>query len=229
MRRCLIIFAKEPVKGKVKTRLNDYLSKEECFNLYKAFLKDTIELTKKIRCKDKILAYDSDKYPDYLKKIAPDFIFYKQNGKDLGMRMHNALKFVIRDNSSKVVIIGSDLPTLPASSIKKAFDLLNRADLVLGPSLDGGYYLIGLKSPCIGLFKGITWSSAMVFQETINRTKKLKKSIAFLDKRYDIDDIESLFRLQSDLKRIKNKKTAKWTRKFLKSVIQLTDKNDKIV
>lgn len=230
MKECLIIFAKEPKKGKVKTRLLGYLSEIQCVNLYKAFLRDTLDLAREIACKHKILAYDSHgESPSYLKKIAPRHTFYKQKGACLGERMHNAFRFAKDAGASKMVIIGSDSPSLPASSINKAFGLLDHVDLVLGPSLDGGYYLIGLKSPCAGLFKGIAWSSPTVLKDTIKNIHKLKKSIALLDKRYDIDDARALFRLKKDLSKIKNKGIAEWTRKFMNSVIQLTDKNDKIV
>lgn len=229
MKDSLIVFAKEPEKGKVKTRLQEYLTKTICVNLYKAFLRDTLDLTEKIACEYKILAYDSrGKSPRYLKTIAPRHTFYKQKGDGLGERMHNAFKFAKNAGASKMVIIGSDSPILPASSIKKAFDLLGRADAVLGPSLDGGYYLIGLKLPCAGLFKGIRWSSPTVLRETIKNARKLKKSVALLGKRYDIDDVKALFRLKKDLSKFKNRRVARWTRKFMDSVIQLTDKNNKI-
>lgn len=222
----LIVFAKEPVKGKVKTRLQGYLSQGSCVNLYKAFLRDTLDLTKKIACEHKIIAYDSNgKSPRYLKKIAPRHTFYKQEGGSLGERIYNAFRFAKDAGASKMVVIGSDAPTLPASSIKKAFGLLGRADVVLGPSLDGGYYLIGLQSPCAGLFKGIAWSSPTVFRDTIKNAQKLKKRVALLDKRYDIDDARALFRLKKDLSKIKNRSVARWTRGFMNSVIQLTDKN----
>lgn len=227
MKDSLIIFAKEPKKGMVKTRLQDYLSETQCVNLYKAFLRDTLELAEKVVCEHKIIAYDSHgKSPRYLKKIAPRYTFCKQKGDCLGERMHNAFRFAKDTGASKMVIIGSDSPTLPASSINKAFGLLGCADVVLGPSLDGGYYLIGLKSPCIGLFKGIAWSSSMVFKDTIKNAKKIKKLVAPLDKRYDVDDVSALFRLKNDLSKLKNRSVARWTRKFMNSVIQLTDKNN---
>lgn len=230
MKNCLIVFAKEPKKDKVKTRLQGYLSKTQCVNLYKAFLLDTIELVNKVSCSYKILAYESyGRTPRYLKKIASRCMFYKQEGDGLGERMHNACKFVKKAGASKMVIIGSDSPALPASSIKKAFGLLSRTDVVLGPSFDGGYYLIALKSPCAGLFKDITWSSPTVFRDTIKNAQKLKKRVALLDKRYDIDDARDLFRLKKYLSKIKNRSVAGWTRKFMNSVIQLTDKNNKIV
>lgn len=230
MKDCLIIFAKEPKKGKVKTRLQEYLTKNLCLNLYKAFLRDTLALAEKISCEHKILAYDSHgKNPRYLKKIAPWYTFYKQKGECLGERMHNAFIFAKDAGASKIVIIGSDAPTLPASSIKKAFGLLGRADLVLGPSLDGGYYLIGLKSPRAGLFKDIAWSSPAVFKDTLKNARKFKQSVALLDKRYDIDEVKDLLRLKNDLSEIRNRNVARWTRKIMNSVSQLTDKNNKIV
>jgi len=226
----LILFAKEPVGGNVKTRLQGYLSQDRCVKLYKAFLRDTLDVMNKISCKHKIIAYDSHgKRPRYLKKIAPHYAFYKQKGDSLGERMYNAFRFAKDTGASKMVIIGSDSPTLPASSIKKSFGLLGRADVVLGPSFDGGYYLIGLKSPCVGLFKGITWSSPTVLENTIKNAHKLKKRVALLDKRYDIDNIRTLFWLKNDLSKVKNRGVARWTRKFMNSVIQITDKKGKIV
>ncbi|OIO36676.1 MAG: hypothetical protein AUJ74_01080 [Candidatus Omnitrophica bacterium CG1_02_44_16] len=230
MKDSLIIFAKEPKKGKVKTRLQDYLSGNLCVHLYKAFLRDILDLADKIACEHKILAYDSNgESPKYLKKIAPRYTFYEQKGGSLGGRMYSAFRFAKDAGASKMVIIGSDSPMLPVSTIKKAFSLLNCADMVLGPTIDGGYYLIGLKSPCTGLFKGIAWSSPTVLKETLKNAKKLKKRVAFLDKMYDIDDLKDLFRLKKDLRKIKNKNTARWTNKFMNSVIQLTDKKGKIV
>lgn len=230
MKGCLIVFAKEPKKGKVKTRLQEYLTKNLCLNLYKAFLRDTLHITEKVACEYKILAYDSHGGSHkYLKKIAPRYTFYKQKGDSLGERMHNAFKFAKDAGASKIIIIGSDSPTLPASSIRKAFGLLDRADLVLGPSLDGGYYLIGLKSLLPGLFEGVVFSSPTVLKDTLKNAQKLKQSIALLDKEYDIDEIGDLLRLKNDLGKPKHRNTAQWTRKCMNSVIQLTDKNNAIV
>lgn len=217
MKHCLVIFAKEPEKGKVKTRLKDYLSKIQCLNLYKAFLKDTIDLTKKIQCEIRIIAYDSDnKNPRYLKRIAPHFRFYKQKGKNLGERMHNTFKFAKENKTSKTVIIGSDSPNLPAGFIKKTFRGLDKYDVVLGPSLDGGYYLIGLKRPCFGLFKNIKWSSNKVLDNTIRNCRRLKKKMTLLDIWYDVDEPVSLMHLKKHLQKEKEKKTSVQTKKFLK-------------
>jgi len=215
MKRCLIVFAKEPQKGRVKTRLRSCLSVTQCLNLYKAFLKDTIDLTKNIKCDLKILAYASRKRPDYLKRIGRSFRFSRQKGSDLGQKMYNAFKLVEVYGDCKSVIIGSDSPSLPAIFIKNAFEKLDKNDLVLGPTLDGGYYLIGLKKPCIEIFKGIKWSSSQVLKDTVRNAKKLGKKISILRSWYDIDKPKDVAYLKKDLKK-KNKDTARWTRRFLK-------------
>jgi rSAM/selenodomain-associated transferase 1 len=217
MKRCLIVFAKEPIKGRVKTRLSPYLTESQCTELYKAFLKDIISMAQRIRCEERILAYESyNKDPAYLKKIASDFLLYRQKGKDLGQKMHNAFKFAKDNNASKVVIIGSDFPNLPVSFIEDAFCQLDTKDIVLGPSSDGGFYLIGLKIPHRGLFTRIDWGTNTVLKDTLRNARALKKKIARLEKWYDVDDPGTLIRLIRDLKRGKNSTIAKWTRRFLK-------------
>lgn len=215
MKDCLIVFAKEPEVGKVKTRLQGYLSKDMCVKLYQAFLKDTLELVRAIKCFDKVLAYESSiAEPRYLKTIAKDFLFYRQKGRNLGEKMHDAFKFAKRINCDKTVIIGSDIPNLPLSYVEEAYRRLDRSDIVVGPSYDGGYYLIGVKKLCVGIFRDVKWSSETVLEKTIKNSQKLNKKIAILHKWYDVDDSAGLLRLKSDLK--KEKKFAPWTRKLLK-------------
>lgn len=213
MKRCLIIFAKEPKKGKVKTRLLSVLGKEQCVNLYKAFLKDTIYMAKRVNCEEKVIAYQSNSYPSYLRKISGGFKFYRQKGKDIGKRMYDAFKFAECHRFSKTVIIGSDSPTLKPDFIEAAFRLLDTNDIVLGPAIDGGYYLIGLKNPYPGLFKDVEWSSDKVLEVTLKNAGKKGKKVMLLKKWYDVDDRESLLYLKKKL--IKDKNTARWTRKIV--------------
>lgn len=218
MKRCLIIFAKEPQPGHVKTRLNGYLSSRQCVNLYKAFLKDTAALARQINCEIKILAYDSaQKTPCYLKRIFPDFIFHQQVGSHLGQRMHQAFKFAKRHRAARAIIIGSDSPTLPSEYIGQAFVSLETTDIVLGPSHDGGYYLLGLKNSTAGLYHRISWSTPGVFQNTVRNIRRLKKNLAVLKPWYDVDSVLSLFRLKRDLAKIKSPQ-GQWTRRFLKKI-----------
>jgi len=216
MMRSLIIFAKEPEIGRVKTRLSGYLSGGQCLDLYKAFLRDTIDLSKRVKCGLKILAYDSGKVsPDYLKESARGFVFYKQRGRNLGMRMHDAFKFAKGKGARKTVIIGSDSPNLPFRFIREAFNELDKFDIALGPSLDGGYYLIGVKEPHLGLFKGIRWSKDHVFETTLKNAGDLKIKSAVLPLWYDVDSPFYLSYLKKDLSSKINKDTARWTKEAL--------------
>ncbi|MFC1631435.1 TIGR04282 family arsenosugar biosynthesis glycosyltransferase [Candidatus Omnitrophota bacterium] len=216
MSRCLIVFAKEPKKDQVKTRLSGELSAQQRLNLYQAFLKDTLSLALSFPCEERILAYQSKSRPVYLERLARGFKLYKQRGENLGQKMHHAFQFAQKNQAKKIVIIGSDAPTLPAKLIKQAFSRLNTKDLVLGPCLDGGYYLIGLSRPVSGLFKDITWSSDRVLAQTVNNARRLHKRVALLDAWYDVDDSSGLTRLKHDLKKDRFKHCARSSRKFLK-------------
>jgi len=213
----LIVFAKEPVPGTVKTRLRSCFSDEGLVRLYKAFVKDTLAIVNETRRTRKILAFSSMEAPHFLRSVSNGFELIKQKGRTLGDRMHNAFLYDARENKSKkTVIVGTDSPTLPPRMIEKAFRALSRKDVVLGPSVDGGYYLIGMKEPCAGIFKGICWGSASVFKKTLDNATALGKTTALLDEWYDVDDRDGLQRLKTHLEALKNKNIARNTRKFLK-------------
>ncbi len=224
MKRILIVFAKEPEMGKVKTRLGTCFSESQLLKLYKAFLKDTLDIAKKVRCEEKILAFSSTKEPQYLKKVAAGFKFYRQKGRNLGDRMHDAFVYAQKNDSNKTVIIGSDSPALPFGTLQKAFQKLDRCDLVLGPSADGGYYLIGLREPCFGLFKGVKWSSSRVLRDTLRRAEKFGKKVWLLERWYDIDEPDALARLKRYLEKKENRGVARATKKFLDSVPKMGSK-----
>jgi rSAM/selenodomain-associated transferase 1 len=163
------------------------------------------------------MAYDSQNiYPQYLKKIAPVFRFHKQKGSDLGQRMYNAFRFASKNGASRIIIIGSDSPTLPKVFIEEGFDALDRNDVVLGPSCDGGYYLIGLRWLSVEIFRAVEWGSSNVFEQTVNNLRRLNRRFLVLKDWYDIDGPQALFRLKDELS--KNKKgPARWTKRFLRA------------
>ena len=216
MKCCLIVFAKEPETGRVKTRLKKHLNAKSRSDLYKAFLKDTLDIARKVYCKEKVIFYQAKQKPLYLKRTGKDFAFYKQNGKDLGERMHNAFTYAKCRSANKIVIIGSDSPNLPVKFIKIAFCRLNEYDIVIGPSSDGGYYLIGLKEPEAALFKGVKWSTSDVLDNTLKQAKNLGRSVSLLDEWHDVDDLQGLAVLKNYLVKEKNQDIAKYTRKALK-------------
>lgn len=211
--RFLIVFAKEPRLGKVKTRLSDCLSKKQTVDLYKAFIQDTLAIGRKLKNCKKIVAYHYDGNPLYLKKNAIGYSFYKQQGASLGQRLYNAFVFAKSQGATKIVIVGSDAPDLPPEYVEAAFRELPRHDVVFGPSRDGGYYLVGLKIPVLKIFQGIKWSTSSVLEKSLCKAKKAGKSVYLLKPWQDIDCCEDLNRLKTTLK---NKTDiAKYTRIWL--------------
>ncbi len=183
----LIIFVKNPVLGKVKTRLAATLGDEKALQIYHSLL----EHTRKVA-----LETDVDRYVFYTDTIGEnddwrndDFTKKLQQGDDLGTRMHTALDIILKKHD-KAIIIGSDCPGLTSKILKSAFRKLNRADYVLGPAEDGGYYLLGMKQNSKALFEDMEWSTKKVLDETLERIWKLEKTYALLQTLGDVDYAE---------------------------------------
>jgi uncharacterized protein len=185
MTSVLIIFVKNPVLGKVKTRLADALGEENALLIYQKLLQHTCFITTNIF---------TDKYVFYLDYINYDDLWknelYKkelQAGNDLGERMKNAFELLFRNGYTKVVIIGSDCYELTENIIMNAFDQLKQKDVVIGPAKDGGYYLLGMNVFIPQLFTGKSWSSNKLFQETLAEIKARNYSMYQLPVLSDVD------------------------------------------
>ncbi len=202
MKTCLIIFAKEPELGRVKTRLAGHVDGIKVIEFYKEFVRNTIALAKNVPSDEKLLAYDSSGDPGFIRSIKGDLSLFKQEGSDLGERMHNAFLYSERSGNEATVIIGSDSPDLPSEYINKAFNSLEESDIVIGPSRDGGYYLIGLKQPDEKIFKDISWSSDKVFSKTMENIENIGKMVLLVDEWYDIDTPEDLEFYNKKLRRL---------------------------
>jgi len=191
------------------------LTQQQSLDLYKAFVRDTLDIARKAHADQRIVAFDSDgSVPTFLKRIAPDFLIMKQKGRTLGCRLHNASLSQVGTGNKHVVIIGSDAPNLPAKIIEEAFVRLKRSDVVFGPALDGGYYLVGMKNPCKRLFQGIAWSSSEVLLQSIAKARKMRMRVGVLAAWYDVDDKESLKLLIDDVRKT-GLKTGQYTRRVL--------------
>jgi len=143
----LILMTRVPIPGTTKTRLSNFITHEKCAQLHKHFLMDLFNTFNKINNKiDIFLTYTpSDKFyliEDYMPKYISHF---PQEGETLGDRMKNAMLHVLSKGYEKVVLIGSDIPDLSKEDILKAFDKLDNSNICIGPTFDGGYYLIGMK------------------------------------------------------------------------------------
>ena len=196
----LIIFAKAPISGQVKTRLCPPLTAEEAAGLHGSFVQDMLErsaATAKgpgLRRFDRVLACSPSSNHVFFKIMEErqGLRLIDQIGDDLGARMSNAFHAVFAQGYERVLLVGTDLPSLAESSYANAIDLLSGHDLVLGPSLDGGYYLIGLRSPAPDLFADVPWSTDQVFTVTQAKADALKLKTALLPPCRDVDTIEDL-------------------------------------
>ena len=183
MRRTLIVVAKRPTPGQTKTRLSPPLSQQEAVELYRCFLMDTLDLMMRVNGVERIIAYSPPTAELYFRRAAPaGFGFVPQIGRTLGERLDHVLTDYLNCGADQVVVMNSDAPTLPAERLQRAFGQLDEpdVDVVLGPSDDGGYYLIGLKRPCSALF-GVVMSTPTVLRETLALAEEQNLRAACLD------------------------------------------------
>jgi glycosyltransferase A (GT-A) superfamily protein (DUF2064 family) len=133
--------------------------------------------------------------------MGPDFVLIAQEGRDLGERQRHLLERILELGHDAAVVIGTDSPTLPRECLDEAIDLVMTpgVDLVLGPSEDGGYYLIGLRAPCPALFEDTPWGTAGVFARTFERARRLGLRVACLATWFDVDTGSDLERLRAEL------------------------------
>jgi rSAM/selenodomain-associated transferase 1 len=150
-----------------------------------------------------IIAYLPAGAGGYFRRIAPaGFAFVPQVGADLGERLDNVLRHCLRSGYRQAVVMDSDSPTLPLGYLRQAFQELDdpAVDVVIGPCEDGGYYLIGLKSPCSQLFQGIIMSTSTVTEETLQRAREEGLRAVCLPPWYDVDTPPDLQRLLESLR-----------------------------
>jgi len=184
----LIIFARNPELGKVKTRLSATIGDDAALNIYKFLLQHTLSITKDLNVEKqvhysvKVRAHDIWDNTVYSKK--------QQYGKDLGDRMEYAFQKGFKEGFKNIILIGSDLYDLSQLDLETAFSALKNHNFVLGPAEDGGYYLIGMKMIKSQLFKHKKWGSDTVLKETLNNLKN--ESYQLLALRNDIDNFEDI-------------------------------------
>ncbi len=190
MDSALIIFIKNPVPGKVKTRLAVNIGNKKAYVVYKNLLNKTIKNVSDLDVKKEVWYSE---FIDRQDHIDPKkFDKKKQKGRNLGERMSTAFTSVFNNGFGKAVIIGSDCPELTAEVIEEAYAKLDESDLVLGPSMDGGYYLLGMKKNHSELFTGIEWSTETVYKSTVQKAELLNLTIATLPVLNDIDTLDDL-------------------------------------
>jgi hypothetical protein len=189
----LIIFTRYPEPGKTKTRMIPYLGAEGAAKLQRQMTEHTLltasKLDRDVAIEIHFTGGDRSLMQDWL---GNQLIYQPQTNGDLGDRMQSALASALKRGSDRVVLIGVDCPDLNASILTEAFQMLDRHDLVLGPAVDGGYYLIGLSRLVPELFVGINWGSDRVLAQTKDIANRLQLNTHYLPILNDVDLPEDL-------------------------------------
>jgi hypothetical protein len=200
-RPAVILMIKAPLAGLVKTRLTPPLSAEEAASLAACFARDAARCASRA-CDVVVIAYAPASGRATLEPLLTGGLrWIEQRGADLGGRLERASNEVFGMGFGPVVIVGADSPTLPPSYIRSATDALStsRADASLGPTDDGGYYLVGLRRPAPGLFRGVDWSTPRAYAQTAGNAARLGLRLLELPPWYDVDTPEDLARLRAQL------------------------------
>lgn len=226
----LIVFLKVPEKGRVKTRLLKNLDDDFVLKLYKGFIFDLLETLEPVKNKllfveglieeeTSISAGNKLKIKALLESfIGKGYDFFPQHGQNLGEKMANAFDTVFKKGCERAVLIGTDIPEITCDIIFTAFDILKTQKAVVGPADDGGYYLIGFQKSGFSkhIFDHIEWSTASVFEKTLDCMEKKGISYGCLPKLEDIDTFEDLKALALRVK--KGQKIGKRTLKMLEQL-----------
>jgi rSAM/selenodomain-associated transferase 1 len=196
-KKALIVFQKNPVLGKVKTRLAATLGEEQALKIYMQLLQHTYSMINQLQSIDTFIYFSEEFEPGMDNSFLCNVQFRVQNGIDLGSRMKNAFDQVLCEGYEKAVVIGTDCPGITTAIINEAFKKLNLTEVVFGPAEDGGYYLLGLKKIDFNLFNKMTWSNQHVLSESIRRLNLDHISFKLLEMLSDIDN-------ESDWEKCKN-------------------------
>ncbi len=198
----LTVMAKAPRPGKVKTRLSPPLTLDQTAALNVRFLRDTTENLATIPNSAGLISYTPVGDESLFAGLLPEtFALVPQRGDGFGERLLAAAQDVLAIGYGSVCLIDSDSPTVPAAAFQQAVEALAQPGdrVVLGPSHDGGYYLIGLKQAHAAPFERITWSTASVLEETIARCREASLEVVTLPTWYDVDDAATLDILTQEL------------------------------
>jgi len=201
--KLLAVFVKQPVPGQVKTRLGAHIGHEAACELYTAFQYDT--LTAHGHLADRLVVYFAPETVDSrayfaevldTRDVHPQTELWAQPDGDLGERLRSVFQLGLKA-ADRVVVIGSDSPTLPSSLVASAFEQLESHAAVVGPAMDGGYYLLGLSQSAEVVFEGIDWSTSRVLLQTLVRLEAAKLSTYVLPPWYDVDEVNDLVLLHA--------------------------------
>ena len=221
--RVLVIMAKAPRPGMVKTRLTPGLSPEAVTDFYCCLLNDTLALARSLSGVEvAIMCPDAD-VGDLTKLAAKDATVVPQKGEGLAAGLTSVFAHFAGGRSRHTIAFNSDSPHLPASVLKAAFDTVAAHDLVVGPTHDGGYYLVGAKSSHPTLFAGDGMGTRSALERLLSRARTLKLSVGFAEPFYDVDVADDLTRLAEELRSAPARapRTAEWLKEWERAAARL--------
>lgn len=214
--RTLVIMAKAPRPGAVKTRLTVNLSPQQAAGLYTCLLNDTIALAQSLnQVETAILCPESDA-DDLSRSVEASVPIVAQKGKGLAAALTSVFAHFTKSGCQRVIAFNSDSPHLSPSALERAFAVLESFDLVVGPTQDGGYYLVGAKASHQALFENDGMSTASALETLMMRARNRQLSIGLVDPFYDVDETSDLARLAEELRLAPERapRTASWLKEW---------------
>ena len=211
----LLVVAKQPAPGQTKTRLCPPLTHAQAAELYDCFLRDTLAIMREVPDVCCVIGYLPEDAQGYFRQLAPDMELSPQRGASLGERLDHILTETLLGGSQRAVVMDSDSPTLPAAYLSQAFEDLADADVILGPTQDGGYYLIGMKQPQPHLLRLVQMSTPHVLADTLALAESSGLTVSLLPTWYDVDTIGDLHKLNGEIAGLSANGSAAATRRWL--------------
>lgn len=198
--KALILFTRVPLPGQTKTRLMPFLTAEECVGLHTVFLKDILQKVQQVDAALFVFYTPRDQEALLKQVIGQQIPCMPQTGEDLGQRMKHAIGSVLRQGFQRVVLMGTDIPQICPETIEQAFDSLQNSEIVINPTLDGGYYLIGMKQEYDSIWQIERYGTNTVIRDTLQHLEREQLRTAVGPRYYDVDEKEDLSRLYDEMK-----------------------------
>lgn len=190
----ILLFLRHPAPGRVKSRLAAVLGDDAALELYRCFVLDILDAIELTGRHHRICVHPPDAIPAVSAWLGAHRSYLPQTGADLGERMEQAFRAEFTEGRERAILIGSDIPDLPALVLHEALDALDRHDAVIGPARDGGYYLIGFRREEFvpSIFRNIAWSRQDVFERTMAVFRRTRSPVHVLRQWQDVDTLEDL-------------------------------------
>ena len=199
MNNNILLFLKYPKSGGVKTRVAKSIGDAAAVSLYKCFVEDILSSLQYLNAHIWICYYPESAKDDMAVWLGSSYFYVLQKGGNLGKRLQHCFKSSFDKGFEKTIVLASDIPEISENIINNAFKCLEYKDAVIGPSYDGGYYLLGFnkKSYTTQIFDDISWSTSLVYEETIRKIEDYKLQYSVLDKINDMDTIDDIRKFSS--------------------------------